>query len=42
LHAFPNGLRYAEIEVRQDLIEDAGGQTLWAEHIASAAQGADA
>ena len=39
LHAFPNGLRYAEIEVRQDLIGDAGGQMLWAEHIASAAQG---
>jgi predicted N-formylglutamate amidohydrolase len=42
LHAFPNGLRYAEIEVRQDLIGDAGGQMLWAERIASAAQGADA
>ena len=40
LHAFPNGLRYAEIEVRQDLIRDAGGQALWAGHIARAAQGA--
>ncbi|AOF95200.1 N-formylglutamate amidohydrolase [Sphingobium sp. RAC03] len=39
-HAFPNGLRYAEIEVRQDLIQDAGGQALWAERITSAAQGA--
>ncbi|MDR7154259.1 putative N-formylglutamate amidohydrolase [Sphingobium xenophagum] len=39
LHAFPNGLRYAEIEVRQDLIGDDGGQMLWAERIASAAQG---
>lgn len=40
LHAFSNGLRYAEIEVRQDLIQDAGGQALWAERITSAAQGA--
>lgn len=34
-HAFPNALRYAEIEVRQDLIEDVQGQLLWAERIAN-------
>jgi predicted N-formylglutamate amidohydrolase len=30
-HAFPNGLGYAEIEVRQDLIADTAGQQHWAE-----------
>lgn len=37
-HAFPNALRYAEIEVRQDLIADIEGQALWAERIAQAAR----
>jgi predicted N-formylglutamate amidohydrolase len=30
-HAFPNHLRYAEIEIRQDLIADPAGQHHWAE-----------
>jgi predicted N-formylglutamate amidohydrolase len=30
-HAFPNRLRYAEIEIRQDLIADSAGQHHWAE-----------
>ncbi|MDO9487400.1 MAG: N-formylglutamate amidohydrolase, partial [Sphingomonadaceae bacterium] len=30
LHAYPAGLRYAEIEIRQDLIGDAAGQQRWA------------
>ncbi len=30
LHAYPARLRYAEIEVRQDLIADAAGQQRWA------------
>ncbi|WP_159980500.1 MULTISPECIES: N-formylglutamate amidohydrolase [unclassified Novosphingobium] len=30
LHAFPRGLRYAEIEVRQDLLPDSAGHQLWA------------
>ena len=29
-HAFPAGLRYAEIEVRQDLIGDPAGCAAWA------------
>lgn len=37
-HAFPKALRYAEIEVRQDLIADIEGQALWAERIAQAAR----
>jgi hypothetical protein len=28
------GLAYAEFEIRQDLIADAPGQTVWADHIA--------
>jgi predicted N-formylglutamate amidohydrolase len=36
-HAFPRGLPYAEIEVRQDLIGDLAGQQLWAGHLARAA-----
>jgi predicted N-formylglutamate amidohydrolase len=30
LHAFPRNLRYAEIEIRQDLISDHDGQAHWA------------
>lgn len=41
-HAFPRGLRYAEIEVRQDLLGDADGQQLWARRLAQAAQAAAA
>lgn len=37
LHAFPNDLPYAEIEVRQDRIGDAAGQSLWAQRLADAA-----
>jgi len=33
-HAFLSGLRYAELEVRQDLIADDGGQRRWAEWLA--------
>ena len=32
-HAFSRDLRYAEIEIRQDLIEDHQGQRLWADHV---------
>jgi len=35
-HAFAAGLRYAEIEVRQDLITDAAGQQRWADILAAA------
>lgn len=35
-HAWPAGLRYAEIEVRQDLIGDEGGQAEWAALLAQA------
>lgn len=37
-HAFPHGLRYAEMEVRQDLIGDAAGQHEWAERLARTAR----
>lgn len=37
-HAFPRGLRYAEIEARQDRIADPSGQSAWAERIARACQ----
>lgn len=33
LHAFERRLPYAEIEVRQDLIDDASGQDAWAERL---------
>lgn len=36
-HAFPNALRYAEIEVRQDLLATPAMQTAWAERLARAA-----
>lgn len=36
-HAFPRGLPYAEIEVRQDLIADTAGQQQWAARLARAA-----
>lgn len=36
-HAFAAGLSYAELEVRQDLVEDATGQAHWAELVARAA-----
>jgi predicted N-formylglutamate amidohydrolase len=36
-HAFPSALRYAEIEIRQDLIEDVANQELWAKRILIAA-----
>ena len=35
-HAYGLGLPYAEIEIRQDLIEDAAGQEQWARILASA------
>lgn len=46
-HAFPHDLPYAEmpyaeIEVRQDLIDDAAGQQIWAQRLAQAAQSAAA
>ena len=34
LHAYPARLRYAEIEIRQDLIADAAGQLQWAAIVA--------
>lgn len=40
LHAFPRKLRYAEIEIRQDLISDHSGQVHWAEKIQKAATSA--
>lgn len=36
LHAFSRDLRYAEIEIRQDLISDHGGQAYWAGKIQKA------
>jgi predicted N-formylglutamate amidohydrolase len=39
-HAFPLDLRYAEIEVRQDLIEEPDGQTTWARKLRDAARDA--
>lgn len=39
-HAFPRGLPYAEIEVRQDLIGDDVGQAEWGERLARAARAA--
>lgn len=39
-HAFPRNLRYAEIEIRQDLISDHGGQAHWAGKIQKAATSA--
>lgn len=38
VHALPRALGYAEIEVRQDLIADAAGQSGWAEHLARSAE----
>lgn len=35
-HAFARNLRYAEIEVRQDLIASPSGQKAWATHLAEA------
>jgi predicted N-formylglutamate amidohydrolase len=35
-HAFPAGLPYVELEVRQDLIADAEGQRVWAERLRAA------
>ena len=32
-HAYPAGLPYAELEVRQDLIADTTGQAVWAERL---------
>jgi predicted N-formylglutamate amidohydrolase len=40
LHVFPRNLRYAEIEIRQDLISDHGGQAHWAGKIQKAATSA--
>ncbi|WP_311271202.1 N-formylglutamate amidohydrolase [Sphingobium sp. WCS2017Hpa-17] len=40
LHAFPRDLRYAEIEIRQDLVSDHSGQAHWAEQIQKAATSA--
>jgi predicted N-formylglutamate amidohydrolase len=37
-HAEARGLPYVEIEIRQDLVNDASGQTLWAARIAQALQ----
>lgn len=37
-HAFPQDLPYAEIEVRQDRIGDADGQSRWARRLADAAR----
>ncbi|MBJ7443502.1 MAG: N-formylglutamate amidohydrolase [Sphingobium sp.] len=37
-HAFPRDIAYAEIEVRQDLIDSVEGQMLWADHLAHAAE----
>lgn len=39
-HAWPAGLAYAEIEVRQDLIGDAGGQAAWAARLKAALEAA--
>ena len=39
-HAWPRGLRYAEIEVRQDLIADAAGVAEWCGRAASAFESA--
>ncbi|WP_217431008.1 N-formylglutamate amidohydrolase [Sphingomonas bacterium] len=39
-HAWPAGLAYAEIEVRQDLIGDAGGQAAWAARLKVALEAA--
>ncbi|WP_336968931.1 N-formylglutamate amidohydrolase [Sphingobium aromaticiconvertens] len=39
-HAFAQGLAYAEIEVRQDLIGTSDGQRLWADRLALAARAA--
>lgn len=36
LHAFPAGLPYVELEVRQDLLTDTAGQRHWSEIIATA------
>lgn len=38
IHAFARNLAYAEIEVRQDLIETPAGQREWAERLARAAR----
>jgi len=35
-HAFPAGLPYVELEVRQDLIADTESQRLWAERLHAA------
>ncbi|MBT2246344.1 MULTISPECIES: N-formylglutamate amidohydrolase [Sphingobium] len=37
LHAFARNLRYAEIEIRQDLIKDYDGQNFWTKEIQKAA-----
>lgn len=39
-HAFPRDLAYAEIEVRQDLIDRVEGHMLWADQLAHAAKDA--
>ena len=39
-HAFARDLSYAEIEVRQDLIGDSQGQSIWADHLRRAAEAA--
>ncbi len=39
-HAFPRGLPYAEIEIRQDLIGDVARQRQWADRLARAATAA--
>jgi predicted N-formylglutamate amidohydrolase len=38
LHAFARGLRYAEIEVRQDLLADAAAYETWARRLGTAAR----
>ena len=42
VHAERRGLPYAEVEIRQDLIADAGGQTVWADRLARLLPEADA
>ena len=39
-HAFPRGLAYAEIEVRQDLIATADGEAQWAARLAASCRAA--
>jgi predicted N-formylglutamate amidohydrolase len=41
-HAEPRGLAHVEVEIRQDLIADAAGETAWAERMARLLAAADA